>query len=171
MHGVHLERLKEPITVEVESYRFSDIKWQEKPYEGRHTVTYKTEKFKETRTFPAGTVVTPLNQRAARVAVHALEPDAPDAFVAWGFMDAIFEQKEYAEDYVMEALAPEMLSKDSQLKDEFETRLRTDTSFAKSPSARLDFFYRRSPYWDRQINLYPVARLMSDITLPIEPLR
>ena len=132
---------------------------------------YKTEKFKETRTFPTGTVVVSLNQRAARVAVHALEPEALDAFVAWGFMDAIFEQKEYAEDYVMEALAPEMLSKDAKLKEEFETMLQKDTSFAKCPSARLDFFYRRSPYWDRQISLYPVARLMSDIKLPTEPLQ
>lgn len=171
LHGVKLERLTSPVELVVESYRFSDAKWQQNPFEGRHAVTYSVEPIKETRTFSGGTFVVWLNQRAARVAIHALEPDAPDAFVRWGFFDAIFEEKEYAEDYIMEQLAREMLVKDPHLKKEFEEKIQTDTAFAKSPSARLHFFYERSPYWDKQVNLYPVARLISKVSLPTEPLK
>jgi hypothetical protein len=171
IHGVKLERLKVPTELEVERYRFKNPKWASAPFEGRVTVTYGTEKFTEKATFPAGTVVVPIHQRAAKVAMHALEPEAPDAFVAWGFFDAIFEQKEYAEDYVMDAMAPEMMAKDPKLKQEFETKVATDSVFAKSPSARLNFFYQHSPYWDNQVNLYPVARLMKNISLQTESIK
>jgi hypothetical protein len=71
----------------------------------------------------------------------------------------------------METVAREMLAKDPKLKEEFESKLRSDTAFAANPSARLHFFYERSPYWDTQMNLYPVARLMRDTALKSEPLR
>jgi hypothetical protein len=171
LHGVKLERLTSPAEVEVESYRFSHVRWQQAPFEGRHPVTYSVAGVKEKRSYPAGTAVVRLNQRAARVAINALEPEAPDAFAAWGFFDAIFEQKEYAEDYVMEPIASSMLAKDPKLKQEFETKLAEDTAFAHSPGARLNFFYQHSPYWDPQVNSYPVARLMSDVPLRTEPFR
>ena len=50
----------------------------------------------------AGTVVIPADQPAMRVAVQLLEPRSADSFVAWGFFDAVFEQKEYFEQEVME---------------------------------------------------------------------
>ena len=53
-----------------------------------------------------------------------------------------------------------MLSKDAALKAEFEARLRDDAAFAKDPSARLDFFYRNSPWYAQQhVGRYPVVRL------------
>ena len=39
--------------------------------------------------------------------------------------------------------------------------------FAASPRARLDFFYRRSPYWDTHKNHNPIAR---SVKLELEPL-
>ena len=111
------------------------------------------------RAIPAGSAVVPLDQRGARVAIHLLEPQAPDSLMAWGFFNALFERKEYAEPYVMESLARDMLAKDPKLKEEFERRLAEDKEFAASPEARLEFFYRRSPYWDQQMNLYPVGRI------------
>lgn len=164
-HGVIIERLIKPTELEVEIYKFSNARWQQNPYEGRHPVTYSVEKVKEKKLFPAGTAVVRLNQRTARIAIHALEPEAPDAFVAWGFFDATFEQKEYTEDYVMEPMAREMLANDSTLKQDFESKLKSDTTFIKNPFARLNFFYQHSPWWDKNVNLYPVARLMKDINI------
>jgi hypothetical protein len=63
------------------------------------------------------------------------------------------------EAYVAEALGATMLQTDPKAKDEFERRLREDPEFAKSPSARLEFFYRRHPSWDERLNLYPVLRV------------
>ena len=37
-------------------------------------------------------------------------------------------------------------------------RRKDDPDFAKSPRARLDFFYRRHPAWDAGYNRYPVLR-------------
>ncbi len=168
MHGVKMKNLKEPVELDVEMYRFSHVKWQQTPYEGRHPVTYSVEKIHDKKLFPAETKVIFLNQRTARVIINALEPEAPDAFVAWGFFDAIFEQKEYTEDYVMEPIAEEMLAKDSVLKKEFESKLQSDSVFAQNPFARLNFFYQRSLWWDTNINLYPIARLVKNVPLRLE---
>jgi murein tripeptide amidase MpaA len=162
-HGLRLQKLAQPATIEVESYRFTDVKFAATPFEGRVMPSYKTNAVRERRTFPAGSIVVPVAQPAGNVAVHLLEPEAPDSFVAWGFFNAIFEQKEYGEDYVLENLAREMLAKDENLRREFEQKLATDPKFAASASDRLNFFYERSPYWDKQMNLYPVGR----VTMPL----
>jgi hypothetical protein len=166
-HGLKLQRLAAPATLEVESYRFSDIKWASLPFEGRIIATYKTTKVRERMTFPARSVVVPLAQPAAHVALHLLEPDGPDSFVTWGFFNAIFEQKEYGENYVLEKLAREMMAKDEKLKREFEQRLLNDPKFAASANERLKFFYERSPYWDAQLNLYPIGRITSALNAPL----
>ncbi len=162
-HGIVLFQLKDSLTQFVEYYKLNDPKWQERPYEGRHQVKFTSELLKEKRLIPAGTIVVPTNQRSARVIINLLEPNGPDSFVSWGFFDAIFEQKEYAEDYIIEKLAREMIAKDPQLEKDFNEKLKTDTAFAKNPHARLNFFYQRSQYWDKTIGVYPVVRVMEDI--------
>jgi hypothetical protein len=152
--------LPQATAIDIESYRFTDVKWPGGPFEGRLMPSFKTVPVREHRTFPAGSVVVPLAQPAARVAINLLEPDAPDSLVHWGFFDAIFEQKEYGENYVLEKLAREMLAKDPKLRDEYQQKLASDPKFAASSRARLEFFYRRSPYWDQQMNLYPVGRIL-----------
>ena len=166
-HGLKLRRLLAPTTIEIESYRFGDAKWASAPFEGRVMATYKTIKVREKRLFPAGSVLVPLAQPSAHVAIHLLEPEGPDSFVAWGFFNSIFEQKEYGEDYILEKLAREMLQKDENLRREFEKRLMSDPQFAASARERLRFFYERSPYWDQQMNLYPVGRIVSDLDLKL----
>ncbi len=166
-HGLKMQKLSEAVTLDVESYRFSDVKWGSSSFEGRVLVTQKNQMVRERRLYPAGSVVVPMAQAGARVALNLLEPDAPDSFVTWGFFNAIFEQKEFGESYVLERLAREMLAKDELLRREFEQRVMNDPKFAASARERLTFFYERSPYWDRLMNLYPVGR----ITTPLENLR
>ncbi len=161
MHKVQIQLLKQSTTIEVESYRFKDVQWATSSFEGHVMPSFKTDLINEKRTYPAGSIVVPMAQPAAQVALYLLEPSAPDSFVAWGFFNPIFEEKEYAEDYVMEELAREMLQKDEKLKREFEERLISDPKFAGSASERLRFFYMRSPYWDRFLNLYPVGRIIT----------
>lgn len=163
-HGLRLQRLAAPAELEVESYRFSEVKWASAPFEGRLRASYKISTVRERRMFSAGAVVIALAQPASRVAIHLLEPDAPDSFASWGFFNAIFEQKEDAEDYKLERLARQMLANDENLRREFEERLKRDEKFAASPEARLRFFYERSPYWDRQMNLYPVGRITAPLS-------
>ncbi len=162
-HGIEMRRLKSAITDTFECYRFENPRWGERPYEGRHLVNFKTGMKKEIRTFPEDTWYIPSGQRLARLVFQLLEPEAPDALIRWGYFNTIFEQKEYFEDYIMEPLAQKMLEKDSKLKAEFEARLASDSTFAKSPYQRLFFFYQRSPYWDKAKDLYPISRVVKEI--------
>lgn len=162
-HGVAMKRLASGRRLKVERLVLKNPVWQARPYEGRHTVRFQSETFEEEERVPSGCYVIPTAQRTAFVIVHLLEPHGPDSFVSWGFFDAVFEQKEYAEPYVMEQLARTMLKEDPALETEFRSRLAADSAFAASPYARLDFFYRRSPYWDRTLGVYPVARVFGEI--------
>lgn len=160
-HGVQYFETSEAASIEIESYRFHDVQWPAGPFEGRQMPTFRVEPIVEQRTFPAGSLVVPTAQPLARVAINLLEPAAPDSLIRWGFFNATFEQKEYGEAYVLEKLAREMMAKDPALREEFEKKLATDSSFAASPYARLQFFYHRSPYWDPLMNVYPVGRIIS----------
>lgn len=160
-HGLELQTVEQPLSVEVESYRFADVRWAGGPFEGRQMPTFNAQRVTETRTFQAGSVIVPLAQTGARIAINLLEPEAPDSLVRWGFFNATFEQKEYGEAYVVEKLAREMMAAEPALAEEFRARLESDPAFAANPGARLEFFYKRSPYWDQQMNLYPVGRIIT----------
>lgn len=166
-HGLEMKTLAASASLEVESYRFTNVMWPPLPFEGRLMPRFDVERMVESRTFPAGSVVVPLAQRAGRVILNLLEPDAPDSLVRWGFFNAVFEEKEYGEPYVLEALAREMMDRDPALVKEFEDLLVLDEEFAASPSERLRFFYKRSPYWDPLMNVYPVGRIISVFDLPL----
>jgi hypothetical protein len=168
-HRVQMKTLVDFVPVEVESYRFTNVCWPAEPFEGRHMPSFNVDHTFETRVFPPGSVVVPMAQATGKVIMNLLEPDAPDSLAHWGFFNAIFEEKEYAEHYVLESLAQEMLANDPALRQEFEQLLALDKEFAASPSARLRFFYKRSPYWDPQMNLYPVGRIISVVELPLVP--
>lgn len=165
LHGIKFTTLKKPLTIEVESYKLTEPKWAANSFENRITVACKPVPIKEKRTYAAGSIVVSLDQVTANVAIHLLEPGGPDSFVYWGFFNSVFEQKEYGESYQIEKLANEMLANDPKLKAEFEARLKDET-FAKSPRARLNFFYERSPYFLRQkVGIYPVGRITQSFSV------
>jgi hypothetical protein len=166
-HGIQMKTLAEFHPVEIESYRFTNVQWPEGPFEGRYMPRFDAEQTVETRVFPPGSAFVPVAQPKAKVILNLLEPEAPDSLARWGFFNAIFEEKEYAEHYVLEALAREMMANDPAVEQEFHQLLALDHEFAASPSARLRFFYKRSPYWDPQMNLYPVGRIISVVELPL----
>jgi hypothetical protein len=167
-HGLQYKALSKEAELQVERYRFTDVRWPAGPFEGRHMPSYNVEVVNESRTFVAGSIVVPVAQPLAKLAISLLEPQAPDSFACWGFFNAIFEHKEYAEPYILESLAREMLEADSGLKKEFQNKLAADELFAASPAARLEFFYSKSPYWDNQMNLYPVGRITQSLALSPE---
>ena len=161
-HGIKFQKIEKPLTIEVESYRLTDPKFAPTSFESHNTVSYKTALIKETRTFPTNSIIIPTAQETGNVLIHLLEPESSDSLVYWGFFSAIFEQKEYGEAYVIEKLAREMLAKDENLRKEFEEKLK-DENFAKNPRARLNFFYERSPFFDKRIGLYPVGRITTKL--------
>ncbi|OYT69733.1 MAG: peptidase M14 [Chloracidobacterium sp. CP2_5A] len=164
VHGVVMKRLKKAVTVSCETYRLREPKWATRPFEGRVMLTsFAVQRVRATKAFPAGTVYVPMTQPAARVAFNWLEPEGPDSAARWGFFNAIFEQKEYAADYVFEPIAREMLKRNPKLRAEFERKLTEDADFAASPRARFQFLYERSPYYEPDKDVYPIARVFAPL--------
>jgi hypothetical protein len=163
-HGIEYKTSKNSPTlktlVNVEKYKFSNVVFAKTSYEGRQRVNFDIEIIKEKITLDRNMIYIPTNQRAVRVVVNLLEPQSADSYVQWGFMNQIFERKEYYEDYVMEKVAEEMLANDPDIKKEFDSKLENDEEFRNDPRARLDFFYKRSPYFDKQRNVYPILRVV-----------
>jgi hypothetical protein len=158
LHGIRFRRLSREVRGTFDSFAFSDVSFPRQSFEGRFQPSYKVAPIAEPRVLPAGSVVVPVDQPNAELLVHLLEPEGPDSLVRWGFFNAIFERKEYAEDYALEPVAKEMLARDPKLRAEFEERLK-DPTFAASPAARLSFLYDRSLWADNRLNKYPVVRL------------
>lgn len=159
LHGIDAKELSEGETLKVERYRFVDVEFASRPYEGRQRVECNVEKIAEKILLPAGTFVVYTQQRTLRVIMHLLEPQSPDSFVSWGFFNAFFERKEYAEPYIMEPIAQKMLEDDPKLHEQFVAKLARSKTFRKDPGLRLNFFYERSPYFDKGERVYPIVRL------------
>ena len=136
----------------------SAVNYSKAPFEGRTTLDFAGQWQGERADLAAGSLFVPIAQPKARLVMTLLEPQSPDSYAAWGFFNTAFERKEYMEPYVAEQVAREMLASDAATAGEFKQRLATDEHFAKDAQARLDFFYRRHPSWDRAYNLYPVYR-------------
>jgi hypothetical protein len=160
-HGIRYRRLGHALTIHAEGYQLERPQWAGKPFEGHLMLRdFALQSVARDVTLPAGSVIVPMDQRAANVAINLLEPQAPDSLLQWGYLDAIFEAKEYGEPRVMEQLARDMLAKNPALRAEFEQRLHDDPAFAASPRARLEFFFERSPWYGvQQVGAYPVLRL------------
>jgi hypothetical protein len=159
VHGIRFTDLGGPRTLPVDVYRATSIERREGTFEGRAVVTVRGGWTPETRSFTGGGLYVPVAQPRARLAAQLLEPEAPDSLTSWGYFDTVFEQKEYMEDYVLEAVAEKMMQ-DPAIKAEFAERMK-DPAFAKSPHERLDFFYKKHPSWDQALDLVPIFRLQA----------
>jgi len=161
-HGIVFSRIERPMTqAALETFRADSTALAAQSVEGHQRLSVKGEWKPEKRDVLAGALFVPIAQPKARLVMALLEPQAPDALVAWGEFNNAFERKEYMEAYVAEEVATQMLAADPAVKSAFEQRLRDDPDFAADPRARLDFFYRRHGAWDDHYNLYPVMRLAS----------
>ncbi len=157
-HGVAMEKLTAQRTVAVEMLRVLEPRCDAEPFEGRHLVRIKGVKREQADVvFPSGSVRVSTDQPLGDLVVALLEPQSNDSFFTWGFFSEILQRTEYIEGYVIAPLAERMLAADAALKEEFETRLRSDSAFAADPAARLRWFYERSPFYDSAHLLYPVG--------------
>ncbi len=160
LHGVKIEQLKKEEKMIVEKIKFKEVKFADSPYEGRFRVNFKYDSFIDTITVKAGDYLVDAKQRSIGLIIHLLEPDAPDSFVKWGFMNQIFEYKEYFETYSMEPIAERMAEEYPELYTEFKNKVEEDENFRNNPRARLNFFYKNSNYYDENYMMYPVFKVI-----------
>jgi murein tripeptide amidase MpaA len=162
VHGIEYLKIIEPRKFTVEKIKFRNVKFPKLPYEGRFLPDYKYDTFVDTVRIEEGNYFVPSNQRTIGVILHLLEPKSDDSFMHWGFFNILFERKEYFETYSFEPIAKQMLEEDIDLKREFEMRLSQDLEFKDDPRARLEFFYKRSQYYDSKHNWYPILRVVGE---------
>jgi hypothetical protein len=160
LHGINYTVLQKPVKINIESYHFTKIEYGKSTYEGRTQVTPTFDTITEEREFPAGSVVIPTAQKTARVIAHMFEPASPDSYLQWGFFNATFEMKEYFETYIMEDYARKMIAGKPGLKIEFEQWKKANPETSKDQLAQLGWFFLRSPYADKKMNVYPVGKIM-----------
>lgn len=159
-NGVQMKRLDDDTVINLTVYRITNYETSKKPYEGHYLHSQvQCTKAQESIKLLAGDYLISTNQRAKRYLVETLEPNAPDAFFAWGFFDAILQQKEGYSDYVFEDVAADMLRHKPSLKKELEDAKKKDAALAKDGEAQLDFIYHRSPYYEPVHMRYPVFRI------------
>jgi len=159
-HGIRYTVLQDPQTIRVQSFRFRDYSWGKSSYEGRFSLTTSWDTIYEERLYPKGSVLIGTDQRTARIIAHIFEPASPDSYLAWGFFNAIFEMKEYFETYSMEEYARKMIAEDLILKTEFEIWLENHPEMKSNQWGQLEWFYRRSPWWDSRKDGYPVGKVI-----------
>ncbi|MCX6287048.1 MAG: M14 family metallopeptidase [Bacteroidetes bacterium] len=160
LHGTAIRRIPRDTVISIQTYKFKNPKWQQSSYEGHHSMSnIEYDEITETRLIPRGSAIVAVNQQCGRIIPHFLEPKGNGSMVYWGYFDAVFEQKEYAENYVLERMAEKMLGENPGLSKEFEARKTSDTTFAKSPQLILNWFYNKSPYIDSRKGIYPVVKV------------
>jgi murein tripeptide amidase MpaA len=157
-HGVRVEEIAAPGVRKLTFYRLREPKLAPAAAEGHVAVKLAgvdTEVIE--RAWPARSYRVPTDQPLGDLAMVLLEPQSPDSYFAWGCVLEPLQRTEYAEAYIMEPLAQQMLAKDAKLRAEWQKAL-SDPAFAKDAEARLDWFYSRSGLYDEQYLLYPIAR-------------
>lgn len=166
LHGIQIEELKEDKTLKIKSYEFHNVQFAQNPFEGRHQITdFELIEIEEERTYPKGSFVIDMNQRTAKIIAQIFEPYAPDSYIRWGYFNALFEQKEYAETYVMEGKAREMLENNPELKEEFEKAKEENPEMFQHQWPMLNWFYQKTEYFDPHKNVYPVGKIMERTVL------
>ncbi|HOU98395.1 MAG TPA: M14 family zinc carboxypeptidase [Bacteroidales bacterium] len=156
IHRISYKITEKDSTIDCSFYKFSNVKLASGSYEGCQRVnSYDISTVIRKEYFRKGSLIISTKQPHYKILIHLLEPDAPASLLTFGFFNAIFEQKEYGETYVLESLAREML-KNNEIKTKFE-------SFkANNPKAEsyeiLNWFYLNSNYSDPYLNLYPIGK-------------
>lgn len=153
LHGVPLRTLSAEWTDKFSSWKLSEVAHARAPFEGRFQPRLTATPIEEVRTLAKGSILV----APTRIAMHLLEPNAPDSFLRWGLFNTVLESKEYAEAYKIEPVAAQMLAESPTLAEEWRLALVKNPQM--SASERLDWFYVRSPYYDQRYLKYPVARL------------
>ncbi|MBW6500641.1 MAG: hypothetical protein K0B05_04530 [Bacteroidales bacterium] len=87
IHGIRIERLTEPVTLEAERYDISELRGSPRLNQGHYTNTIKGSFVKVPVDFPEGTFVVRTSQPLANVAAYLLEPQSNDGLLFWNYLD------------------------------------------------------------------------------------
>lgn len=158
-HGVEYERIDSDRSVAAREAVLDGARAEPMPFEGRMRVAVDSLQWREVDAdLRPGSLRVPTDQPQGHLAMLLLEPQSPDSYFQWGYMLEILNRTEYIADYVIEPTAQAMMEADPALRVAFRAALRSDGELAADGSARLHWFYERSPWIDDRYQVYPVLR-------------
>ena len=158
-HGFEVNALKSEKTLQVNTYRFSNVEFMPRPSEGHSRLAhFDVEEITKEVVFPKGSAVVKTSQNGVRLLMNLLEPEMDGSLFEWGFFNNVLQRVEYFEVYKMEPMAKAMLAADPFLAEQFN-QWKASFPKDKQPSqyAILNWFYERSPYCDKNYLVYPVG--------------
>jgi hypothetical protein len=166
---VELYQFESDTICDAETYEIINYQAGNRPFEGHH-LNSKTEVQKRNikANIRKGDWYIPLQQSAKRFIVEVLEPQGNDSYFAWNFFDAILIQKEGYSDYAFETDAAAYLRNNPELREALNEKKESDTSFASSAAAQLEFVYKNSPYCESRFRQYPVLRVQKEVSKQIQ---
>ncbi len=115
-HGLLVEKTREPVSLEVESFRIKEIKGASRLFQGHYLNSVKGEYILEEKEFPEGTLFIATAQPLANVAAYLLEPESDDGLLVWNFFDRylVSQWRQELQTYpVYRLLKPMNLAKES----------------------------------------------------------
>jgi len=159
-HGIRFRELTRDTTLRVEVTYIEGYKAAPQPYEGHFTLRgIQTRRDTIEVRFLAGDYLIPANQPMRRYLAEALEADAPDGLLAWGFFNAVLQQKEGFSGYVFEDTAAKLLRERPALKTALEAKKAADSAFASDGDAQLNWIFQHTEYYELRHRRYPVYKL------------
>lgn len=86
-HGVIMERLQQPLQVEVDRFMVDSLIRDPRRFQKHNTVRLEGTWARVSSTLPAGTVLVRSGQPRAILAMYLLEPESDDGLVTWNTLD------------------------------------------------------------------------------------
>ncbi|TMP25653.1 peptidase M14 [Pseudoalteromonas rubra] len=158
LHGIAVEQLNtdvladELVQLSINSYEFA-----KSPFEGRFRVSAQFEQQAVSSSLSlSGWYKVSTQQAGGELATHLLHPEAPDSLFAWGDFPGVFQRTEYVENYALEPFARKMLKDNPAMALAFDKKISEDKAFADDPKARMEWLYKRTPYYDQAYLKYPI---------------
>jgi hypothetical protein len=90
-HGIAVEELTTPLTVEVDVFTIGTVTRAQRAFQKHNEMKITGEFKKEQMTFPAGTIMVRTGQPLGQLVCYLLEPESDDGLVNWNFFDAYLE--------------------------------------------------------------------------------
>lgn len=172
LHGIPMEEFTRETTLDIVQYRTEDATIR-RLREGRPEITGADTAVKEncTRTYDVHDIVVKTDQPLGTLATALLEPTGESSFFLWGFFSSKLQSHEYPENYIMVPLAEKMLEESEELVEEWEGYKEANPSYVNDTEGVLQWFFRRSAFYDNDAYVYPVAVIYDEAEAADLPLR
>ena len=159
-NNVKMKKLKADTVISMGIFEVLDFQSAKKPYEGHFQLkNIKVSRSVKLVQLKKGDWMVLLENNPAAFIHSVLQPETEDSYMSWNFFDSYFQQKEYFSSYVFVDKIEGILDADPALNKEYRKKLNEDNSFRSSEWEQLYFIYKRSPYFEKSLNVLPVYYL------------